>query len=245
MRERAEVIENFKVARNQFLLAVKAPHISKEVSPGQFVMIKINETTDPLLPRPFTISFASGEEVEIIYKVVGKTTSLMSNLKSGNSVILEGPFGKGFEVVSDRCLLVGGGVGVASLRFLSWEVHKRGGVQFLLYGERERENLLPLHYLFPSEIKKKVVLEEEGNLVTDFLISCISEYSPDVIYACGPKEMLKVVSSKFLGKVQLAVEEVMACGRGHCYGCVIKTPGGYVRVCREGPVFWREEIDWI
>lgn len=244
MQERAEVIENFKVARDQFLLAVKAPQISKEVSPGQFVMIKIDKTTDPLLPRPFTISFASGEEIEIIYKVVGKTTSLMSSLKPGNSVFLEGPFGKGFEIVSDRCLLVGGGVGIASLRFLSWEIHKRGGAQFLLYGEKEREDLLPLHYLFPSQIREKIVLEEEGNLVTDFLLFCISEYSPEIIYACGPKEMLKVVASKFLGKVQLAVEEVMACGRGHCYGCVVKTPSGYARVCREGPVFWREEVDW-
>jgi len=244
LQEKAEVIENFKVARNQFLLAVKAPRISREVSPGQFVMVRIGEGTDPLLPRPFTVSFASGEEVEIIYKVVGKTTSLMSSLKPGNSLVLEGPFGKGFEIVSNRCLLVGGGVGIASLRFLSWEVHKRGGDQFLLYGEKEREDLLPLHYLFPSEIEKKVVLEEKGNLVTDFLVFCISEHSPEVIYACGPREMLKVVASKSLGKVQLAMEEVMACGRGHCYGCVVGTPSGYVRVCREGPVFWREEIGW-
>lgn len=244
MQIRAEVIENFEVARGQFLLVLEASQISQEVKPGQFVMVRLDGFTDPLLPRPFTVSFASSSEIEIIYRVVGKATSLMSNLKSGDKVVLEGPYGKGFEIIPQRCLLLAGGVGLASLRFLSWKIHEKGGEQFLLYGEREERDLLPIHNLFPSEIEKRITLEERGQLVTDFLSEAISEFIPDIVYACGSREMLKLVALKVSGKLQVAMEEVMACGKGHCYGCVVKKRESYVRVCQEGPIFWKEEVDW-
>lgn len=240
-----EVLENFRLAEEQYLLVTRVPQEFRQAQPGQFVMLKTHLDADPLLPRPFTVSLIAGGEMEIMYRVVGKTTKAMSKLRSGNRVFIKGPYGKGFKLEGNKILLVGGGIGIASLRYLSWVAHSQGKEQIILYGEKSESRAVSLHNLFPPGIETHLILEEKGNLVTDFLPEIVSQFQPDAVYACGPRSMLKKVSRKVSGNLQISLEEVMACGEGNCYGCVIRTREGYVRVCREGPVFRKGEIEWI
>lgn len=248
----AEVVLNEQLASDRYLLKIQAPQIARAAQPGQFVNLKLSDNYCFLLPRPFSVSQADSEVVELLYKVVGSGTQVLSNCQPGQFVKALGPLGKGYSLpqAGEKALLVAGGLGLASLRFLSYELDKKGLAQLLLYGEESQHRWLPLERLLPDSCQRWLVAEDSLNysgLVTDFLKSAFDEFKPQIVYGCGPIEMLGKLAA-FVQKNQLkgevALEEKMACGFGACWGCVCPTFEGFKRVCQEGPVFQVEEIKW-
>lgn len=249
----SKVIFNRKFAKNRYLLRLEASKIAKLASPGQFVQIKLG-SYDPLLPRPFAISFADKDFIEILFEIRGKGTYLLSEVRKGDFLTLLGPLGKGFFLPKSKgsdLVLVAGGIGLAPLRFLAWKTAFEGFSITLLYGDKNPNFFLPLEDLLPKDIAIYSIAEEgmeKAGLVTDLLNEVIGKFKLAHYFVCGPKPMLKEVQKLFslknIKEAQFSLEEKMGCGYGVCLGCVVLTKDGYKRVCCDGPVFKGDEIKW-
>lgn len=258
---KSKILENKKIKNNYFKMLIFSPSISKYACAGQFLNIKITHNYSPLLRRPFSIHRIQGENIEILYKVVGKGTEILSQKKPNESIDIIGPLGNGFELISYNLtpIIVSGGMGVAPLVFLAEKLFKNPkskikNIPLVLLGAKTKEDIL-----CEEEFKKlgcKVEIStDDGSYgfkgkVTDllkYLLSTRNYYKLSTIYACGPRPMLKeiaTISKRFNIPAQVSLEEHMACGIGICLGCSVKTKSGYKRVCKDGPVFKVEEIIW-
>jgi NAD(P)H-flavin reductase len=186
-------------------------------TPGQFFML---EAPGRLLPRAFSLCLAPPNELGFLLEPVGRGTRSLAALETGDAIHVLGPLGNGFDLDVERPLLVGGGIGIAPLPFLSEQL----GAPPALLGFRSARHA-EAAMLVPNA---EVVLDP--NLVTDALPS-----DPGDVLACGPEPMLDALEALVPG-AQLAREAPMACGYGACYGCVVERDGAYVRLCLEGPV---------
>jgi dihydroorotate dehydrogenase electron transfer subunit len=184
--------------------------------PGQFFMLRPRGV---LLPRPMSLCLAPPGELQFLVDPIGPGTRALAALGHGEEVAVLGPLGNGFRLDVERPLLVGGGIGVAPLPYLS----ERLGAPPALLGFRS-ERHAEAAALVPNA---EVVLEPV--LVTEAL-----EPGFDVL-ACGPEPMLEAVR-RLDPEAQLAWEAPMACGYGACYGCAVEIGGRLARLCLAGPV---------
>ncbi|MFA5356279.1 MAG: dihydroorotate dehydrogenase electron transfer subunit [Candidatus Omnitrophota bacterium] len=253
----AKILYNKKVKGDYFCLAMRAPWIAKESVPGQFLNIKVSGSYEPLLRRPFSIHKAGGPDIWILYEVVGEATRILSGRKPGEYINVIGPLGKGFDytlsVAGDRLsILTSGGMGVAPLLFLAEKLSKSR--KLALIGARDKEHLLCEKELKDLGCAVRVSTDDGSRgfkgYVGDLLekeLSDMGDTQRAVIYACGPRPLLKEISrvSKKHGiAAQISMEEHMACGIGACLGCVVNTKEGFKRACKEGPVFNAGEVIW-
>lgn len=266
-----------EVSPDYFLLSIELPSEVKRPKPGQFFMVKVGRNNDSLLRRPLSIHrLISADTVQILYRVRGKGTRVLSKRVPGERLDILGPLGKGFEITSQikEAILVAGGVGIAPLFPLAEELKRAGKSIKLFVGGKSREDILCEDDFRSLGLEIYISTEDrsygKGGLVTDILEDYIQ--TPDSrlqtqIYTCGPKPMLKVVSEiarLYSLPCYVSLEERMACGIGACLGCAVKvrvqssefrvkgknsrlqTPDSrlYRLVCKDGPVFNAEEIDW-
>ncbi len=250
---KAEIISNKKIAQGHYVLSFKSPKIAKSTKPGQFFNIRVSDSYEPLLRRPFSAHKIGKGKIEILYKAVGKATGILSTKKKGDVLDIIGPLGNGFEI-RVAGILVAGGHGVAPLFALAEKLKIQDSRLKVFIGARTKE-----HVVCDKELRKLgarvCVATEDGSkgyrgLITDLLLKKLrtTDYGiRNTIYACGPKPMLKAVA-KIAGKYKLAcqisMEEYMGCGTGICMGCTIKTSSGNKLVCKDGPVFDAREIIW-
>jgi dihydroorotate dehydrogenase electron transfer subunit len=254
---KAKVIKNIEVIKNYYKIVILCPGIAKAAQPGQFLQVKVNNSDQPLLRRPFGIHRVRGAQIEMLYEVVGPGTEILAKRKSGEYLDIIGPLGNGFEPDNDAsgsvgcAILVAGGMGIAPLVFLAEKLKGRQTV--VLIGARTKKQLL-----CESELKKLGcevrVATDDGSKglkgkVTELLRRALlsADHRQATVYACGPRPMLKEISrlaKKYNLPAQVSLEEHMACGIGACLGCVVETIDGYKRVCKEGPVFDVRNIAW-
>ncbi|MHB0913113.1 MAG: dihydroorotate dehydrogenase electron transfer subunit [Armatimonadota bacterium] len=250
-RFNAEILANEEVAPGVFSLRLRAKELAEAAAPGQFVHVCVTEpqSSDPLLRRPFSICDVDYDRVHIVYEVRGRGTRLLSE-REGGLLDLLGPLGTGFRLPEKghRVVLVGGGIGIPPMVFLARKVAEMGGNLSVVLGACTGDSALGFcigEFCVPVRScveREPGELDAEIGLVTDLLQR---ELPADVVYACGPMPMLAAVAEIAKGVAcQVSTEAKMACGVGACMGCVIKTKGGYVRCCKEGPVFDAEEIVW-
>ena len=242
-----------------FHLTIDAPEIGREARPGQFVMVKVAGGPLPLLRRPLSIHDAGASGIELFFKVAGLGTEILSRKKPGDPLDLIGPLGKGFTVASGtkgkRAFCVGGGRGIAPIYFLARELGTRGVQTTVFYGGRRLSDI-PLSDKFEKAGMKPLCSTDDGSfgfggLVTKLVGLELAKTKPDVLYACGPEAMMKVLASlaaKHSVPAEFSLESVMGCGIGACWGCVhrIKNENGdgWTKICEEGPVFPGERILW-
>ena len=185
--------------------------------PGQFFML---EAPGRVLPRPMSLCTAPPGELGFLIDPIGPGTRALCALSAGDAIHVLGPLGNGFDLDVERPLLVGGGIGIAPLPYLSAALGSPPAILgFRSQHHAEAAGLLP---------NAEVVVEPR--LVTELLPD-----EPGDVLACGPEPMLEALRARVPG-AQLAWEAPMACGYGACYGCVVERGGGYVRLCIEGPV---------
>jgi dihydroorotate dehydrogenase electron transfer subunit len=251
---RAEIKGNRPLHENHNLLSLLNLDAMIEPLPGQFYMLQTGKGYDPLLKRAFSLFRRTPDGLQILYRIKGKGTSILRSLKEGAVVDMIGPLGNGYPLPSreEVPLIIAGGIGIASVFSLA---EKLSGNAFVFYGARVEEELFMTDEL--QEIYRDlVVCTDDGScgrkgtvmdVLDDFMGSQPVKMGKPVIYACGPHPMLKEIAalSATLGvTAHVSLEEHMACGIGACLGCVVKTKGGYKRVCKEGPVFDAGEIEW-
>lgn len=248
-------------ARKYFSLKVAGFKTVKKIYPGHFVHAKIVEGVDPFFRRAFSIADYDDKTrtLQIIYKVVGKGTNLMSRMTKGDNINLIGPLGNRFTYPrkSQTAVLVAGGVGLPPLAYLAEQIVRKGHDPqkiLFLYGGQSREDLIVLSRL--RRLKMKFVpCTDNGSygfegFVTQALAGQLANLDRDrtIIYGCGPEPMLAALQDMALDNNldgELSLEAPMPCGVGVCLGCIkplLAAPDKYVRVCHDGPVFKIGEV---
>jgi len=240
----AQVLSKTQLMPDTYLLWLRAPEIAVTAQPGQFVMVRCGDGDDPLLRRPLSVHrTAGGDQIALLFNIVGRGTWLLSQLEESDLIDLVGPLGRGYSPRSDSgiCLLVAGGIGISPLVFLADELLKQGKVVNMVLGALSASLLYP-RSLLPPSLDLGIITEDgtggRKGLVTDLITDFVGQ--ADEVFACGPVSMyLSMLSCGCVeGKtVQVSLEVAMGCGVGACYGCTIKTRQGLGQVCKDGPVF--------
>ncbi len=263
------ILSNQEISPGYFRMRILTPGFGEKAKPGQFLMFRVQLSLPPLLRRPFGI-FRTGfmpadcegqppkEFVEILYKVVGRGTDIMSRLQVGNQVEVLGPLGRGFDLgnPAEEKILVGGGIGLVPLYMLANELTHKSSVR-LLMGGRTRDDILAVTEFERLGVETYVSTDDgslgEEGLVTQVLKRKLDKFPNASVYACGPMPMIEAVQAICEERgvsLQVSLEALMACGVGACLGCVVKGAGHsestprYLCSCKEGPVFRAEQLDW-
>ncbi len=237
------VTENKKIAKDVFYMVLEGD-TSFITAPGQFINIQIDGF---YLRRPISICDWNEKEIQIIYKVVGKGTEVMAEMKNGQKLDVLTGLGNGFTIMpeSKKPLVIGGGVGTPPMYGVAKELVKQGVKPTVILGFTSKDDVFG-----EKEFKDLgcdvYVTTNDGSygtkgFVTD-VIKTLEGY--DYFYTCGPLPMLKAVSDATDCLGQLSFEERMGCGFGGCMGCSCQTLTGNKRICKEGPVLVKEEIIW-
>jgi dihydroorotate dehydrogenase electron transfer subunit len=260
----APVTDSRKLARDTYLLRLYVPELARAIFPGQFLMIRLPGSTDPLLGRPFalydTVLDEQGQPVglDVVYLIVGKLTGRLAGLRTGDQVEVWGPLGNGFAELKglDHVGLVAGGIGqtpfLAHVREL---LGQRG------YGDRPARRAaqrVSVYYgVRTAELAAGVedfqaagaavhLATDDGTMGYHGVVTQLLEHHelPQHLIGCGPEAMLRALAELAARReipCHLSLETPMACGVGICFSCVtqVRTDSGwdYRRVCIEGPVF--------
>lgn len=255
--ESVEVLWNKNIGPGYFKTGIQCNAGYVQAIPGQFVMLGLSDQMHPLLRRPFSIHRLIEKDstvigVEILYKVVGKGTEILSRYPAGKQIDMLGPLGKGFDITHDRqrVFIVAGGIGIAPMVFLMSLLKKTGidlSACHAFLGGRTSNDLLCLDEFSNFGINLQVTTDDgsTGDMcqVTTPMTTALAKNRPDMIYACGPMEMLKCIAEMAQAydvPCQISIETVMACGFGTCLGCAVEPEndnGKYLHACIDGPVF--------
>jgi dihydroorotate dehydrogenase electron transfer subunit len=262
----AAVVSNTRLSDDYSVIALSAPAIAACARPGQFVMVKPSRGSDPLLRRPFSIfevlrdSSGAATGVSLLNKRAGVGTQLLYDAEIGTHIACLGPLGRPFEPVDppSEAWMVAGGVGLAPFVTLAEALVARGTCTTLFYGARRASELYYVE-LFERLGVRVVLTTEDGTrgekgFVTAPLDAALAALALDQevkLYVCGPTPMMRAVAALAARRnraCDVSLEQVMGCGLGGCYSCVVLTRDlgapHFVRSCIEGPVFDASRIVW-
>ena len=235
------IAENSLIASKTYRMVL----VGNGVVEGEFVDIKIPGF---YLRRPLSICDKEEGKLTVVYKVVGEGTKVLSEMGVGAELEVLTGLGRGFdpEACKSRALLIGGGLGVPPLYLLAKELKARGKKVTAVLGFNKANEII-LESEFKAICDEVVISTADGSVgVKGFVTDAIAAMQPvyDYFYTCGPMVMMKAVCAALEGPGEASLEERMGCGAGFCYGCSIETKNGPRRVCKDGPVFKKEELIW-
>ena len=227
--EIAKVIENKLIASNIWKMKMKAPGVAKQYKgAGQFIQILVHSSWESPLRRPMSIAAVDGDKIEIIYKVFGRMTQILTELNAGTALDILGPLGNTFRWKDNTftAVLVGGGVGLAPILNMYGESTAAGQDVVLVLGARTS-----VEHFIDHEPQNNIFLATDdgtvgiaGTVIPAIVKSLENTRKPE-IFACGPEPMLKAVQDFAAAHqipAQISIESYMGCGVGICQGCVVK-----------------------
>ena len=230
-----------KIAKNTYKWILSGN--TEGIRPGQFVNIKLDGF---YLRRPISVCDVNGDELTIIYKVVGRGTEKMAEMSVGEKLLVLTGLGNGYDLSKsgDFPLLIGGGAGVPPMYMLCRELVAEGKKPTVILGFNTKDEVF-----YKSEFEKLganvVIATADGSEgVKGFVTDAMAEVDYTYFYTCGPEPMLRAVYNATKTSGQFSFEERMGCGFGACMGCSCKVVTGYKRICKDGPVLEKEEILW-
>lgn len=250
--EIVRVVRQEEIATDIYSLWLKTEQIAAYAKPGQFLSVYCNEGSR-LLPRPISICEIDKEngQIRLVYRVAGKGTEEFSKMPEGTEVKVVGPLGNGFTLKDKKAFLIGGGIGIPPMLELAKNLDCE---KQMVLGYRNEELFLAEEFKKYGEV---YVATEDGSVGTKGnVLDAIRENGLDaeIIYACGPTPMLRALkeyAAKNNIECWISMEERMACGIGACLACVCKSKEKDAhsnvknkRVCKEGPVFPAEEVEF-
>lgn len=224
-----KILENKYIGEDMYRMKVEG-NFKGEM--GQFYMLRAWDTY-PVLSRPISIHDIDEKSITFLYKVVGEGTKILSNLKENQTIKLEGPYGNGYRHVEGKVAIVGGGIGIAPLYLVAKNIKNCDAY----LGFREKP-ILKEEY---ESVCNEVYVATGSTFVTDILD--VDKY--DYILTCGPTPMMKKLVNMVEGtntKIMVSLENHMACGVGACLVCTCQTKFGNKKTCKDGPVFWGEDV---
>ena len=211
--------------------------------PGQFVNIQLDGF---YLRRPISVNDCVGNELTLIYKVVGKGTEVMAKMTAGQTLDVLPGLGNGYDrtLAGDRPLLIGGGVGVPPLYMLARLLREAGKDVTVILGFNTKDEVFGEEDFAALGCKTYVTTVDGSYGIKGFVTNAMEGLDYTYFYTCGPEPMLKAVYRASATSGQFSFEERMGCGFGACMGCSCKTVIGNKRICKEGPVLVKEDIIW-
>lgn len=248
-----KIVRTETLAPSMFLMEMEAAKIAEKRKPGQFIILRINETGERV---PFTISDSDAARgtITIIYQVVGKTTAQMSALKAGDSLMdIVGPLGKPthLEKLGTVCC-IGGGTGIAIAYPIAKGLREAGNTVISILGARTKDLLF-----YEDEVRsisnELVVCTDDGSygqkgLVTEMLKQLIDRGEQiKLVVAIGPVPMMKFVAKmtkEYNIRTIVSLNPIMIDGSGMCGGCRVSVGGATKFVCVDGPEFDAHEVDF-
>ncbi|MBR3137327.1 MAG: dihydroorotate dehydrogenase electron transfer subunit [Clostridia bacterium] len=236
------VTENRPLTDGVFRMKLRGD-VSAVARPGQFVNVRLEGR---FLRRPISVCDLNGDQLTLIYKVVGDGTRQMSELLLGARLDLLTGLGNGYDLspAEQRPLLIGGGVGVPPLYWLARELVADGRTVTAVLGFNRAAEVFYAEEFSALGVRVILTTADGSRGVKGFVTDAMMDLDYTYYYACGPEPMLKAVYRAAKGSGQLSFEERMGCGFGACMGCSCRTITGSKRICREGPVLRKEEILW-
>lgn len=249
--EIAIITSQEKIGEGIYSMWIRTEKVADYAKAGQFVSVYCNDGSR-LLPRPISICEIDKEKhaLRLVYRVAGKGTDEFSAMKEGDKVRILGPLGNGFTKKDKKAFLIGGGIGIPPMLQLAKELDCE---KQMVLGYRDELFLLDDF----KELGEIYIATEDGSAGTKGnVLDAIREnaLTADVIYACGPTPMLRALKAYAAEnniECWISMEERMACGIGACLACVCKskekdhhTNVNNKRICKEGPVFLAEEVEF-
>ncbi len=247
------VVSNEKLSERHFLLSLKSSDKLIKVHPGQFVNVLIPKTNEIFLRRPFSVHDIDYENniLKLFIQIAGKGTDTLSHIKIGEVLNLIYPLGNSFSFNNDnKCLLIGGGCGIAPLLLLSKTMFQQGIKHSVIIGARYKNEITEIEeYQKYADVYFSTddgSLGEKGFVTKHFIVSEIGNKF-NKVFACGPEPMLKAIANISKERnvdCEVSLENTMACGFGVCLCCVTETVDGRQCVCTKGPVFNSSDLLW-
>ena len=267
-----QIINNIELAPDIYQMIIKSEYIAENARPGQFINIKCCEGINAVLRRPISICDVDKNKnhVTIVYQKRGAGTEFLSRKKTGDTLDLVGPLGGTFDITDKyrNIAVIGGGIGIFPLFFLLKESRSINKTAFIGFRSKAYSVLIDEYKKYSNDL---FISTDDGSLghkgfITDLFKNRIEQVKFDIIYTCGPEVMMKKVTQLALEaglSCQVSLEQRMGCGIGACLACAckIKTKADnnisgdtkasntkdydgwkYKRVCKDGPVFWGEEV---
>lgn len=234
------VKENTRLTENVCRMVLEGD--TAGIRPGQFIEIKIDGF---FLRRPISVCDADEQTVTIIYKTVGEGTKAMSLIKEGSLDVLT-QLGNGYDLSlsGDAPVLIGGGVGVPPLYMTAKELIRQGKKVTVILGFNTEDEIFYEEEFRALGADVYVTTVDGSYGIKGFVTEALKQAEYTYFYTCGPLPMLKSVYMNTVTEGQFSLEERMGCGFGACMGCSIETKDGKKRICKEGPVFRKEELAW-
>lgn len=238
-------------------MKVVSSDMVKQAKPGQFLNVKCSDGLTAILRRPISICDVDleNEEVRFVFQIKGTGTRLLYEKNVGDTLDILGPLGTSFQQNTEkfsRPLLIGGGIGIFPLLMLAKSISSGNAAAFL--GFRNQE-LVVLEDDFKKSCAQVKIATDDGSYgfkgyVTQLMEEALKAGQHDIVYACGPQPMLKLIKNicdTYRVPCQLSMEQRMGCGIGACLVCACKAKSGedeweYKHVCKDGPVFWGDEV---
>ena len=239
-----EIVTNRPLTESVYEMTLKGD-TTAITHPGQFVELSLEGY---FLRRPISVCNYDEGTLTLIYKVVGKGTAQMATLAAGTKIDTLTGLGNGFDTSVDHshALLVGGGVGVPPLYRLARNLIAEGKKVTVVLGFNTASEIF-YREQFEALGVEVIIATADGSVgVKGFVTDAIAQSgcNADYFFSCGPLPMLRALTNALSIPGQISLEERMGCGFGICMGCSIQTTAGAKRVCKEGPVFRKEEILW-
>ena len=237
------ITENAPLTHDVYRLTL-AGDTSAFTAPGQFLDIRL---PGYYLRRPISVCDWTDGAVTVIYKLLGDGTAALSRLPAGTALDVLTGLGNGFDTSLSglRPLVAGGGVGIPPLYRLTKTLLQEGKSPAVLLGFNGADDIF-----YADEFRalgaSVIVATADGSQGVHGFVTDAVPYAGAYthVFACGPTAMLRALDAAVETDGQFSFEERMGCGFGACVGCTLRTKNGYKRVCRDGPVFRREEILW-
>lgn len=238
------VIDNRPIGANTMMMLLEGP-TDEFTAPGQFINIAVPGFT---LRRPISVCDIDGDTLTIVYDIVGHGTEALSEMAPGTVLDILPALGNGFDMsrCGERPVLLGGGVGCPPIYSLAKNMIEADILPTVVLGFNSDDRMIMIEQFENLDIPFYVATVDGSYGSKGYVTDVIREeaLNPDYFYACGPLPMLRALCSQLAIPGQLSLEARMACGFGACMCCSLETKKGPKRICKEGPVFDKEDLIW-
>ena len=238
------VIDNRPIGANTMMMLLEGP-TDEFTAPGQFINIAVPGFT---LRRPISVCDIDGDTLTIVYDIVGHGTEALSEMAPGTVLDILPALGNGFDLsrCGERPVLLGGGVGCPPIYSLAKNMIEADILPTVVLGFNSDDRMIMIEQFENLDIPFYVATVDGSYGSKGYVTDVIREeaLNPDYFYACGPLPMLRALCSQLDIPGQLSLEARMACGFGACMCCSLETKKGPKRICKDGPVFDKEDLIW-
>jgi dihydroorotate dehydrogenase electron transfer subunit len=242
MKKEYLIVDSVRNIQNDIYFMNLTGDCHEITAPGQFVNIHVDGF---YLRRPISICDYDDGHISLVFKTIGPGTVKLAHAKRGDLLDVLMPLGNGFDIskCGENPLLVCGGIGLPPIFSLAGALTESGYRPKVICGFNTASDILPMDKFRELGINPTITTMDGSVGVRGLVTDAMDGEEYDYVFACGPEPMLKAVW-ELAPDGQFSFEARMACGFGACMGCSCRTKYGYKRICKDGPVLFKEEIIW-